>query len=74
MPIYKILQVGKPSVETLVADGATHNDAFDALGLDRAADGQLLLNGATPVKGTDVVPGTGNATVTVHFNAQVKGA
>ena len=74
MPVLKIQQLGKPSVETLVADGATYNDAFDALGLDRPQDGTLLLNGATPVRGGDRVPGTGNATATVHFNAQVKGA
>jgi hypothetical protein len=74
MPQIKIMQLGKPSVETLVADGATYNDAFDALGIDRPADGTLLLNGATPVRGGDRVPGTGNASATVHYNAQVKGA
>lgn len=74
MPIIKVLQVGKPSAETLVEAGTTYGGAFEALGLPAPADGTLLLNGATPVKADDVVPGNNTATVTVHYNAQVKGA
>lgn len=74
MPVIKIQQLGKPTQEILVADGATYGDAFAALGLDRPADGTMLLDGATPVKAGDRVPGTGNATYAVHYNAAVKGA
>ncbi len=74
MPVLKIQQLGKQTVETLVADGGTYNDAFDALGLDRPAAGTLLRDGATPVQGGDRIPGTVNASVTLHYNAQVKGA
>ena len=74
MPVIKIAQLGKPTQEILVADGSTYGDAFTALGLDRPADGTLLLDGATPVNAGDRVPGTGNAQYTVHYNSQVKGA
>ena len=74
MPTLKIQQLGKATQEILVAVGSSYNDAFAALGIDAPAAGTLLLNGATPVAGTDRVPGGEQGVTTVHYNAQVKGA
>jgi hypothetical protein len=70
MPILKVIQLGKPSVEGMVEECSTYAEAFAALGLSEPKTGQLLVNGASPVEPTDRI----RANTTVHFNAAVKGA
>ena len=70
MPVLRVIQLGKPTIEDTVAEGTSYKDAFAALGLPEPGNGTLLVNGATPKAPGDAIC----RDTTVHFNAAVKGA
>lgn len=68
MPVLKVMRVGQPSVETFCEGPTSYRNGAAALGI--AAEGTLLINGATPAQWDDVF----DHDTTILVNAEIKGA